>query len=266
MKRWVTAVLLGMLIGCGGRYDVFPETEEFLVAKGDTLYSIAWANEVDPDALARWNGLKPPYRLYPGQPLVLRAPFDEYPEQASAPPARTSQPPKPVSKPSPSKPVATAPTPAKPVPGKKPVATPKPPVVAKPAEPATVAVPAGSSSWRWPAAGAAKRANASGDTSRTGLQIFGKLGEPVRAARAGRVVYAGSGLQGYGLLAIIKHDETYLSAYGHNDRLLVREGDSLSAGQPLAEMGEGPGQQPLVYFEVRKRGKPIDPLAVLPKR
>lgn len=262
-RGWL--VLAVLLTGCGARYALFPETEEYLVAKGDTLYSIAWANELDPEALARWNGLKSPYLIYPGQPLVLHPTGDEEPEEeelTEEPPVASKPDSGPVAprSPPPSKPTAVV-KPAPPAPVTKPAGAPLPV-----AAPPPVVAPVALSEWRWPADGAAQRANASGDTSRTGLQIFGKIGQPVRAARAGRVVYAGSGLQGYGLLAIVKHDDTFLSAYGHNDRLLVREGDAVTGGQTLAEMGEGPGQKPLVYFEVRRKGKPIDPLSVLPKR
>jgi lipoprotein NlpD len=102
------------------------------------------------------------------------------------------------------------------------------------------------------------------DEGSSGIDIGGSLGDSVRAAANGRVVYGGSGLQGYGMLVIVKHDDNYLSAYGYNRKLLVQQGDEVHAGQPIAEMGEGPQRKPLVHFEIRRGGRTIDPLQVLP--
>ena len=88
----------------------------------------------------------------------------------------------------------------------------------------------------------------------------------VRAAAAGRVLYSGGGLIGYGQLIILKHNETYLRAYGHNASLLVKEGDTIKKGQRIATMGEGPGQKPRLYFEIRRNGKPVNPRQYLPAR
>jgi len=99
-----------------------------------------------------------------------------------------------------------------------------------------------------------------------GLDIGGRSGDPVRAAADGKVVYAGSGLIGYGKLIIVKHNDTFLSAYGHNRTILVREGVLVKAGQKIAEMGEGPGKKPLLHFEIRLDGEPVDPIRYLPKR
>lgn len=99
-----------------------------------------------------------------------------------------------------------------------------------------------------------------------GLDIGGRLGDPVRAAANGRVVYAGSGLIGYGKLIIIKHNDTFLSAYGHNRTMTVKEGDPVKVGQKIAEIGEGPGDKPLLHFEIRVNGKPVNPARYLPKR
>ncbi|MDH3978014.1 MAG: peptidoglycan DD-metalloendopeptidase family protein, partial [Gammaproteobacteria bacterium] len=102
--------------------------------------------------------------------------------------------------------------------------------------------------------------------TRSGMHIGGKLGQPVKAAAAGKVVYAGDSLPGYGQLLIIKHNSQYLSAYGHNQQLLVGEGDQVSLGQSIAKMGEGPGNRPLLHFEIRRSGRPVDPLIYLPRR
>jgi lipoprotein NlpD len=99
-----------------------------------------------------------------------------------------------------------------------------------------------------------------------GLRLGGTTGATVRAAANGRVVYVGSGLRAYGLLVIVKHDESWLSAYGYNREVLVHEGDAVREGQAIASMGEGPGGSPMLYFEIRLQGKPVDPLKHLPSR
>ena len=96
--------------------------------------------------------------------------------------------------------------------------------------------------------------------------INGKLGQRIDAAASGQVVYAGSGLIGYGKLIILKHNETYLSAYGYSESLLVKEGDNIRKGQQIATMGEGPERKPRLHFEIRRNGQPIDPGKFLPRR
>jgi lipoprotein NlpD len=102
--------------------------------------------------------------------------------------------------------------------------------------------------------------------TQSGMQIAGRRGQPVRAASGGQVVYAGSGLQTYGQLVIIKHNATYLSAYGYNEALLVSEGQQVTGGQQIARLGEGPGRKPMLHFEIRRNGQPVNPLAFLPSR
>jgi lipoprotein NlpD len=119
--------------------------------------------------------------------------------------------------------------------------------------------------WVWPAEGTSTVARHS-PTESQGLLISGSEGAPVRAAAAGRVVYTGSGLRGFGNLVIIKHSNVFLSAYGHNRDLKVKEGDDVTLGQIIASMGLGPGQKPALYFEIRYKGQAVDPLAYLPKR
>ena len=99
-----------------------------------------------------------------------------------------------------------------------------------------------------------------------GIDLGGKLGEPVLAAADGQVVYSGSGLRGYGKLLIVKHNETFLSAYAHNDRLLVKEGDFVKAGQRIADMGSSGTDRVKLHFEIRRDGTPVDPLKFLPRR
>lgn len=119
--------------------------------------------------------------------------------------------------------------------------------------------------WVWPTTGRLvstfkQDAGAAGK----GIDVSGRSGQPIRAAAAGKVVYSGSGLLGYGQLIIVKHSDTYLSAYGHSDAPLVQEGDSVKTGQRIAKMGVGPEERPLLHFEIRLNGKPVDPLRYLP--
>ncbi|MDX1405245.1 MAG: peptidoglycan DD-metalloendopeptidase family protein [Woeseiaceae bacterium] len=120
--------------------------------------------------------------------------------------------------------------------------------------------------WEWPTRGPVIAEFTGGSGSGTGLVIGGRAGQAVRAAAAGRVVYSGGGLIGYGQLIILKHNDTYLSAYGHNASLLVAEGDNIKKGQRIATMGEGPGQEPRLHFEIRRNGKPVNPRQYLPAR
>ena len=134
-------------------------------------------------------------------------------------------------------------------------ARPPPPIKSQPAP-----------AWTWPTNGRIVAEFDGKPGSGMGLTIGGRSGQTVRAAAAGRVVYSGGGLIGYGQLIIIKHNDTYLSAYGHNASLLVREGDIIKKGQRIATMGEGPGQKPRLHFEIRRNGKPVSPRQYLPAR
>jgi lipoprotein NlpD len=153
------------------------------------------------------------------------------------------------------------------------------PLATSPATPAATATAASSTSaanivsakpsaagWIWPAAGKVVVTYASGDPTRQGIDIAGEIGQEVRAARDGEVVYSGAGLIGYGELVIIKHSPELLSAYGHNRVRLVKEGDKVKSGQKIAEMGKNAANRVLLHFEVRKNGKPVDPLPLLPAR
>jgi lipoprotein NlpD len=120
--------------------------------------------------------------------------------------------------------------------------------------------------WDWPTKGTIiKRFALKGATPSKGIDISGTMGTPIRAASGGKVVYSGAGLRGYGQLIIIKHNDAYLSAYAHNRRLLVREGESINKGQVIAEMGQTDSDTVKLHFEIRKNGKPIDPLPILPR-
>jgi lipoprotein NlpD len=120
--------------------------------------------------------------------------------------------------------------------------------------------------WTWPVLGGRVAGPVKQPSGGVGLRIDGALGQPVLAAADGKVVYTGSGLHGYGVLIIINHVNGWLTAYGHNATVEVNEGDAVRAGQRIATMGEGTGQQPMLYFEIRIEGAPVDPLTQLPRR
>lgn len=262
--------------------------DEHGVVLGDTVYSIAFRNQLDYRELARWNGVGSNYLIVPGQILRLTPPPDMALAQAQAPLLGEVTVPqsstivteglempvsmgRPVPLPPGAENVATAALPPQPLPN-APVAT--PPGAAAPAvSPAprmVVAAPpadappiVGHHPWQVPTQGAIVRSFAP-DRGNKGLDFTGALGQPVIAAAAGKVVYSGSALKGYGELVIIKHDDTRLSAYGYNQRRLVNEGEMVRAGQQIAELGMGPGNEPVLHFEIRERGKPVNPAHYLP--
>jgi lipoprotein NlpD len=228
------------------------------VQRGDTLYGIAFRNGIDVRDLAEWNSLSAPYTIYPGQRLRL------YPRDGSsstaARPLGTGTRPMPPSTASPSAtPAATATKPAT----SPATATPTtPPSAAKPPP----AAPASDIRWRWPADGALLSRFVGGEPTKQGIDIAGASGASVKAAADGVVVYSGSGLVGYGELVIIKHNDAWLSAYGHNRARLVNEGAIVKAGQQIAVMGRTGAPREMLHFEIRHNGKPVDPLLYLPKR
>lgn len=237
--------------------------EVYRVVSGDTLYSIAFRFGVDPHRIAEWNALSNPNRIFVGQELRLR------PRQAASaePGGATTPAPAPTASSPPSMP-ATTPVPprvvAVPPPSTAPQATPVAPTPA-PAVAATGGTRnAGGVNWTWPASGKTRRAIAVSGSE--GLEILGTRGQPVLAAGAGQVVYSGNGLRGYGQLIIIKHNDTFLSAYAHNDKLLVAEGTRVNAGQQIAEMGDSEASEVMLHFEIRKSGKAVGPLQFLPQR
>ena len=135
---------------------------------------------------------------------------------------------------------------------------------AGPAPPPATREPDDDVNWTWPATGAV--VNGFDEARSKGLAISGKAGDPVFAAADGRVVYAGSGLRGYGNLVIVKHNNTYLTAYAHNQSLLVKEDQVVRRGQKIAEMGSSDAERVQLHFEIRRLGKPIDPARLLPSR
>lgn len=271
----------------------------YVVVRGDTLYSIAFRKGVDFRDLAQWNGIAVPYTIWPGQRLSLSPPaapvvahrpvvagtarpisgppagvpvFEPVTAGttaatgAVAPPAPHAVPTAPAVPPAPAAPAAPPPAPVNSVPVAG-VAV-APPVKATPvARPvfAGAAREVNGVSWRWPVEGTVVGRFDSSDAI-PGIEIAGKSGDPVRAAADGVVVYSGNGLVGYGELVIIKHNDSFLSAYGHNRRRLVKEGQRVTAGQQIAEMGSTGATRNELEFQIRKNGNPVDPLSYLPPR
>ena len=204
-----------------------------VVRRGETVYRIATNNGITALDLALWNNIPPPYVIHPGQRLRL------YPGGSSSSRSVASR------RPSPSSAGRASPPPAA----------------------APVQAPARASfGWRWPTEGQLIGRFVSGDPTKQGVDIAGSPGQAVRAAADGVVVYSGSGLVGYGELIIVKHDEQWLSAYGHNRARLVNEGALVKAGQQIAEMGRTGAVRDMLHFEIRYNGKPVDPLQYLPRR
>lgn len=329
--RIVSLLLLASLLGCAGsgsRAPVedrhgrsSPSTMQYVVQRGDTLYSIAFRYGLDYRKVAQVNRIASPYVIYPGQtiylwtvastpayvappvetpppvtppntsavtaapgasPVIVTAvpgmagvsaakptlprPVYQADSPAVAPAGTTTTPSVPVTTPSvaagaPPAGVKSVPTPVPVVPA--PVSTPKPAPAPTPAPPP--AAPRGKvTGWLWPARGKVSRGYSS--SVHKGIDISGNRGDPIYAVADGVVVYAGTGIVGFGELVILKHNDIYISAYGHNDRLLVRENDVVRAGQTIAEKGSSGTDTVKLHFEIRKEGKPVDPLRLLPRR
>ncbi|HKS14274.1 MAG TPA: peptidoglycan DD-metalloendopeptidase family protein [Pseudomonas sp.] len=270
-KLLVIALATGMLLaGCsstpsGGarvvdRNNAVPKrptvtSGQYIVRPGDTLFSIAFRYGWDYKELAARNGIAAPYTIRPGQPIRFSSGAAGSTTVVSGPSSASKTT---VIR----RPVAT--TSGAPSSASKPAST-----VAVATSAAPVQVPAAERSaggWAWPANGVVIGKFASNGSLNKGVDIAGDLGQPVFAAANGSVVYAGSGLRGYGELIIIKHSDTYVSAYGHNRRLLVREGQQVKVGQTIAEMGSTGADRVKLHFEIRRQGKPVDPLQFLPSR
>ncbi len=232
---------------------------QYRVQRGDTLYSIAFRFGWDWKALAARNGIPAPYVIRPGQ--IIR--FDGQPGQ-TRPTAVATAPV--VTNPRTGSSVSSRPPAPPQQPPVRPQSQPQKTVATAPVSAPNTSIPRSAAGWVWPANGPLIGRFSSNGSLNKGIDIAGELGQPVLAASDGSVVYAGSGLRGYGELVIIKHSDTYVSAYGHNRRLLVREGQQVKVGQTIAEMGSTGTDRVKLHFEIRRQGKPVDPLQYLPRR
>ena len=225
----------------------------YTVQRGDTLYSIATAFGVDVRDLARWNGLPDASALRVGQQVRVTPPPE--PAAATVMPVTPSGSAEVRPLPAPGTTAEPAPLPPAAVPESPPSAKPEPPPSSSAAPPAQ---------WLWPVAG--KVIDGFDSPRNKGIDIGGTEGAPVQAAADGEVVHVGSALRGYGNLVIIRHAGDYVTAYGHNRKILVTQGQQVKRGQQIAELGRSDADRPKLHFEIRHQGKPLDPVKYLPPR
>lgn len=256
-------MLLALLAGCsslsrapvddGSRsaspYPPLPKdcTQTWTVKKGDTLIGIALDAGADYREIAAMNQLANPNIIQLDRTLCVRRSAQK---NKKAAPTNNM-----MAKTDPSVKDTKAETKTAPV---------KPVEVMPSTSSATNAALADGMKFAWPAKG--KVVAGFNEASNKGINIAGKMGEPVDAAAEGKVVYAGSGLRGYGNLVIVKHENNYLTAYAHNSKILVKEGETVKRGQRIAEMGDSDADSVMLHFEVRRQGKPVDPLKFMPQR
>jgi lipoprotein NlpD len=236
--------------GCSRQSQLAPVSElsartsehratQHIVTRGDTLGSIAFRYGLGYRRLAAWNRIQPPYTIYPGQRIRLTAP-------AANRVPRPAGPSRGVIESRPSRPAASK--------------------SHRASRKQSSARPPADLRWQWPTRGKLLRRFDPKGVGKKGIDIAGRAGQPIRAAADGKVVYAGSGLKGYGRLIIVKHNKNFLSAYAHNRSLTAREGERVKQGQPIAEMGDSGAKRTMLHFEIRHHGKAVDPLRYLPPR
>mgnify|MGYP003089788343 FL=1 len=264
----------------------FYKGNTYTVRKGDTMFLIAYISGLDVKELAALNNMKEPYNLSVGQTLKV----SNGRTQSVAQPAVAPQPQAPVQQPVSSEPTVTytpgangtqygsdgtitGPVkatagglpPVNTTPVNQPVQVQNQPVVSQPI-PQDNAPVASTIAWRWPTSGNVIQGFSSSDGGNKGIDIGGSRGQAVNAAAGGRVVYAGNALRGYGNLIIIKHNDDFLSAYAHNDSILVKDQQEVKAGQQIAKMGNTGTNDVKLHFEIRYKGKSVDPTRYLPRR
>jgi lipoprotein NlpD len=235
----------------------------YTIKPGDTLIRIGLENGQNWKDLVKWNNLENPNIVEVGQVLRVIAPGLD----GNAASTRAVTTARVDTRPLDAKGAATpasGPSASTPAPAAPPNSVAAAPVTAAAQSPAAARDADDDVNWAWPAAGAVTAPFDEGKAK--GLSIGGKAGDPVLAAAEGRVVYAGSGLRGYGNLIILKHNNTYLTAYAHNQTLLVKEDQAVRRGQKIAEMGSSDADSVKLHFEIRKQGKPVDPARLLPPR
>ncbi|MDC8833103.1 peptidoglycan DD-metalloendopeptidase family protein [Alteromonas gilva] len=244
-----------------------PQQTTYTVQSGDTLYAIAWYTGNDYADLAKWNNLTKPYDIYPGQLLDLQPSL-----KASKKTQTVNKMTGPTSKKNTKKSIDQRDSEAY-CDCEPDVNTPKSSGergtketsvrdnVSKKTNPS---FPPRVERWQWPAQGRVELTNSNEEATKTGLDIYAQHGSQVNAAAAGKVVYAGNALRGYGNLIIIKHTDSFLSAYAHNSRIVVKEREWVNVGQQIAEMGDTGTTSVKLHFEIRYRGKAVEPMKYLP--
>ena len=264
-RYFILIIILSLLTGCG--HHLYHRAEP-----GDTLYSISWQYGYDYKTVAQWNNISSPYRINSGQ-IIHLAPQKK--EVARTLMSKTYEVVEPVqnvqvTEKKPEKKIVSKPAPSPP---KKNVARPKIEADKKYSDGVVASVSkqhmhqqSNKIYWRWPTRGKVIANFKSKSTKLKGLDISGALGQPIRAAAPGQVVYSGNALKGYGNLIIIKHNDSFLSAYAHNKDILVIEDEYVERGQKIAEMGRSDRDNIALHFQIRKEGKPVDPSLYLPRR
>ncbi|HAU92578.1 MAG TPA: peptidase [Alteromonas sp.] len=271
LKRAVTGLIVSItLVSCAGperpaplvvlNSQHYPEAEKkltnYTVKAGDTLYAIAWYTGNDYRDIAKWNSLSEPYNIYPGQSLNLQS-SERVLKKLRTVNNTTGQ----TSKHKPKMSIDQKDSQAycnceSDVNNTKGVVS----------KPKINGFPQRVEKWIWPAQGRIELSNSNGQTTQTGVDIYSNQGSEVVAAASGKVVYAGNALRGYGNLIIIKHTESFLSAYAHSDLILVSEREWVSAGQEIAKMGDTGTTKVKLHFEIRYRGKAVEPMKYLPNK
>lgn len=272
-RQTMLLCLLATVSGCGTNSSPAPvdswqsqkrsglalQADTYQVKRGDTLFSIAFRNGMDYRSLARLNHIAEPYMIYVGQVLVVSNNNNDAAVVRKSGPTSL----RPNKNHSNSNSSALASKSAKVVAPQNQKRYGQNQRVVEPEKTENITINGDVRQWQWPVKGPILAKFSSQEHGNKGLDIGGALGTPVKAAAAGQVVYAGNALRGYGNLIIIKHNDDFLSAYAHNHRLLVKERESVAAGQTIAEMGNSDADRIQLHFEIRYRGKSVDPLRYL---
>lgn len=239
LRAGVIGGLIVMLAACASTSNApVARAGTYTVQKGDTLYSIAKRYNRNTRDLVAWNKLASASQIEVGQVLVVNPPAGSRSTAPAAPAQSGGR--------------ATAPT--------SPAPTPAQTRTAK--ERAIAAANAENIDWMWPATGTRRNST---DKNKKGVDIVGSSGQPIMASAAGKVIYAGRGIRGYGDMVIVKHSNAWLSVYAHNKTLSVKEGQSVKRGEKIAEMGNTDSPNVKLYFELRRNGDPLNPTAMMPK-
>lgn len=243
-------LFLAGLAGCTGHGGLAPVSDRtgraansgdkwITVRKGDTLFSISFAYGYNHLAIAKLNRIKPPYTIYPGQRIKLSG---EAPKSQNSKKTSTQKNTRKWQK------------------------STKKARISRHSASISPSYKGSTIQWAWPANGKVVRTYSASAPQKKGIAISGKHGQVIKAAAKGKVVYSGNGLLGYGNLIIMKHSETYLSAYAHSLKVYVKEGQMVKKGQKVASMGRNESGDPMLHFEIRRHGKPVNPLRYLPRR